>query len=101
MFGPKSYETLIFEKTKTWWECLHKLHMPELRSKLSKNELKYLVFYMQEIEITVRSMQEQERTPLESMIDFQRLRRYFFRENRYRYGVKLTDEQVDDLLKIP
>ncbi|OAL10725.1 hypothetical protein A6V39_01520 [Candidatus Mycoplasma haematobovis] len=97
MFGPKSYERIIFEKTKEWWELLQKLHLPELRAKLTKEELKTCAFYMQELEIKVRLLQNEINTALEDRIDFRKLKRYFFRDKQYRYGKKMTKEELDDL----
>lgn len=97
MFGPESYERMILRKTKEWWDLLHKLHLPELRAKLTKDELKTCAFYMQELEIKIRLLQNEINTALEDRIDFSKLKRYFFRDKQYKYGKKMTQAELDSL----
>ncbi|GCE63349.1 hypothetical protein [Candidatus Mycoplasma haematohominis] len=95
MFGPKSPEVLIFYKTKTWWENLKKIHLPEERCHLSGEELIELVKINQLLEIEIRNIHLLKKLPLKKMIDFQKLKKAFFRENPYSYGIPIKKNNED------
>lgn len=92
MFGPKPDHVLIFRKTKTWWENMKKIHVPEYREKYSRGELIELVKQNQLIRMEVKKMQILTRVPLSEMIDFQKLTKCFFRDHPYLYGKYVEQE---------
>lgn len=89
MFGPKSTTVLIFYKIKMWWENLKKIHLPEERRHLGREELINLVKANQLLEIEIRKIQLLKNFPPEKMVNFGKLKKAFFKENPYYYGVPI------------
>lgn len=65
------------------------MHLPEERQKLGRDELISLAKANQILEAEVRTLQALNRSRTDELIDFDKLRKIFFRDYKHAYGERI------------